>query len=251
MSRKALVLLVCCCDFRDGAERLMPSKSLGNAVIRAFPGLFRILRMCAPRRAAAVVRPRGREKSADRRRRILISRLLIIRAAVPRRKSPFPAYFKGFPAISPLIPPYPAFLKYPVSPQQDAEDAVHHAFMKIAESITAIDPVSPKTKQFVVTIVDNRVTDMLRMNGRHPAVEYNDEILSGLSSELHTDDLLTEAILKLPEQQRHVIWLKYYHGYSLREISKMLGITLSWAQKIDQRAKKQLEILYKEGGGEF
>ena len=123
--------------------------------------------------------------------------------------------------------------------EQDAEDAVHYAFMKIAENIKIIDPVSPKTKQFVVTIVDNRVTDMLRMNGRHPAAEYNDEILSGLSSELHTDDLLTEAILK------------YYHGYSLREISKMLGITLSWAQKIDQRAKKQLEILYKEGGGEF
>ena len=117
MSREALVLLVCCCDFRDGAERLIPSKSLRNAVIRAFPGLFRILRMCAPRRAAAVVRPRGRKKSADRRRRILISRLLIIRASVPRRKSPFPAYFKGFPAVSPLIPPYPAFLKYPVSPQ--------------------------------------------------------------------------------------------------------------------------------------
>lgn len=119
MSREALVLLVCCCDFRDGAERLIPSKSLRNAVIRAFPGLLCILRMCAPRRAAAVVRPRGREKSADRRRRILISRLLIIRASVPRRKSPFPAYFKGFPAVSPLIPPYPAFLKYPVSPQYD------------------------------------------------------------------------------------------------------------------------------------
>ena len=121
MSREALVLLVCCCDFRDGAERLIPSKSLRNAVIRAFPGLFRILRMCAPRRAAAVVRPRGREKSADRRRRILISRLLIIRASVPRRKSPFPAYFKGFPAVSPLIPPYPTFLKYPVSPHTDGE----------------------------------------------------------------------------------------------------------------------------------
>ena len=116
MSRVALVLLVCCCDFRDGAERLMPSKSLRNAVMLAFPGLFCILRMCAPRRAAAVVRPRGHEKSADRRRRILISRLLIIRALVPRRKSLFPAYFKGFPAVSPLIPSYPAFLKYPVSP---------------------------------------------------------------------------------------------------------------------------------------
>ena len=116
MSREALVLLVCCCDFRDRAERLIPSKSLRNAVIWAFPGLLCILRMCAPRRAAAVLRPRGREKSADRRRRILISRLLIIRASVPRRKSPFPAYFKGFPAVSPLIPPYPTFLKYPVSP---------------------------------------------------------------------------------------------------------------------------------------
>ena len=117
MSREALVLLVCCCDFRDRAERLIPSKSLRNAVIWAFPGLLCILRMCAPRRAAAVVRPRGREKSADRRRRILISRLLIIRVSVPRWKSPFPAYFKGFPAVSLLFPPYPAFLKYPVSPQ--------------------------------------------------------------------------------------------------------------------------------------
>ena len=60
--------------------------------------------------------------------------------------------------------------------EQDAEDAVHHAFMKIAENIKIIDPVSPKTKQLVVTIVDNRVTDMLRMNGRHPTAEYNDEI---------------------------------------------------------------------------
>lgn len=123
MSREALVLLVCCCDFRDGAERLIPSKSLRNAVIWAFPGLLCILRMCASRRAAAVVRPRGREKSADRRRRILISRLLIIRASVPRWKSPFPAYFKGFPAVSPLIPPYPAFLKYPVSPHRQSRHA--------------------------------------------------------------------------------------------------------------------------------
>ena len=143
MSRKALVLLVCCCDFRDGAERLMPSKSLGNAVIRAFPGLFRILRMCAPRRAAAVVRPRGREKSADRRRRILISRLLIIRAAVPRRKSPFPAYFKGFPAISPLIPPYPAFLKYPVSPQE-------HSFLCCCVKLIFLNFTRYSVKLFVL-----------------------------------------------------------------------------------------------------
>ena len=149
MSREALVLLVCCCDFRDGAERLISSKSLRNAVIRAFPGLFRILRMCAPRRAAAVVRPRGREKSADRRRRILISRLLIIRASVPRRKSPFPAYFKGFPAVSPLIPPYPAFLKYPVSPQySNFNAAMPRAGIPIPEAQRPFEPETANLKPF-------------------------------------------------------------------------------------------------------
>jgi 2-methylcitrate dehydratase PrpD len=46
-----------------------------------------------------------------------------------------------------------------------------------------------------------------------------------------------------------VLWLKYHDGYSLREIAKMMGITLAWAQKLDQRAKKRLAEPYREGGG--
>ena len=46
--------------------------------------------------------------------------------------------------------------------EQDAEDAVHHAFVKIAENITKIsEPVCPKTKAFVVTIVENKSIDIL------------------------------------------------------------------------------------------
>lgn len=135
--------------------------------------------------------------------------------------------------------------------EQDAEDAVHHAFVKIAEHIQTIEPISPKTKQLVVTIVDNRVTDVLRVRGKHPIAEYNDEIQNSPLSEAVGEDLLTECILKLPEQQRMVIWMKYIQGYNLHEIAKMLGITLAWAQKIDQRAKKRLEVLYMEGGGKF
>lgn len=132
---------------------------------------------------------------------------------------------------------------------EDAEDAVHHAFVKIAENIKNIEPVSPKTKQLVLTIVDNRVTDVFRVRGRHPVGTYLDEAETGPVIEDAGEDLLTKCILKLPEQQRMVIWLKYRHGYSLREISKILGISLVWAQKIDQRAKKKLEALYREGGG--
>lgn len=133
--------------------------------------------------------------------------------------------------------------------EQDAEDAVHHVFVKIAENIKSIEPVSAKTKQLVVTMVDNRVTDVLRVRSRHPVGEYYDELQSGFFAEIKGEDLLTECILMLPEQQRMVVWMKYMQGYSLREISKMLKISLVWAQKIDQRAKKKLEELYRKGGG--
>ena len=57
--------------------------------------------------------------------------------------------------------------------------------------------------------------------------------------------------LKAPKSRANLfyLWLKYKQGYNLREISKMLNISLPWAQKIDQRAKKRLEELYKERGG--
>ena len=44
--------------------------------------------------------------------------------------------------------------------EQDAEDVVHHVFVKIAENIKNIEPVSPKTKQLIVTMFDNRVSDI-------------------------------------------------------------------------------------------
>lgn len=133
--------------------------------------------------------------------------------------------------------------------EQDAEDVVHHVFVKIAENIKNIEPVSPKTKQLIVTMFDNRVTDVFRVRGKHPVVMYDDELKNSPVTENEREDLLTECILKLPEQQRMVIWMKYKQGYSLREIAKALDISLVWAQKIDQRAKKKLEELYLEGGG--
>lgn len=47
--------------------------------------------------------------------------------------------------------------------EQDAEDAVHHAFVKIAENIKKItDPVCPKTHSYVVTIVEHQAIDQYR-----------------------------------------------------------------------------------------
>ena len=88
--------------------------------------------------------------------------------------------------------------------EQDAEDVVHHVFVKIAENIKHIEPVSPKTKQLIVTMVDNRVTDVFRVRGKHPVVMYDDELKNSPVTENEREDLLAECILKLPEQQRMV-----------------------------------------------
>ena len=159
----------------------------------------------------------------------------------PQDKSKFEAIYEEYYGLI-----YHTAYKY-LKHEQDAEDAVHHAFVKIAENIKIVEPVSPKTKQFVVTIVENRAKDILRMRGKHPEVML-DESVHSAEDVLEEDDFLAECISKLTDQQREVVWLKYHYGYDLREIAKMLGITLSWAQKIDQRAKKKLEEMLKEGG---
>lgn len=134
-----------------------------------------------------------------------------------------------------------------LSQKEDAEDAVHHAFVKIAENITKIsDPVCPKTKAFVVTIVENRAIDILRSRNRHQEVSF-DAIAYGIPVYTEDEDQFSELILKLPAKQRQVIWLKYYHGYSLREIASMLNMSLAAAIKTDQRARKNLEALYEKG----
>lgn len=49
----------------------------------------------------------------------------------------------------------------------DAEDAVHAAFVKIAENIEKIEaPDSPKTRGYVVTIVEHAAIDLYRKHKR-------------------------------------------------------------------------------------
>ena len=54
---------------------------------------------------------------------------------------------------------------------QEAEDAVHHAFLKIIENISKIQEIDcPKTKGYVVTIVENRAIDIYRRKKAHDAL---------------------------------------------------------------------------------
>ena len=131
---------------------------------------------------------------------------------------------------------------------RDAEDAVHTVYLRIAGKIGIIEPPGPRTKKLLVIMLEHAATDMLRQRSRRPTCPLPEEIPDGEDLPAG-DNLLVSCILRLPEKQRAVIWLKYHLGYSLREIAVLLGMSLAAAQKTDQRAKQKLEELYLEGGG--
>lgn len=134
---------------------------------------------------------------------------------------------------------------------EDAEDAVHHAFVKIAEHIDSIGmPDALKTKRYVVTIVRNCAIDAYRKKQAHPQTEYSEETV-GVEVNYESDNTLANCILKLPERQRTILILKYHHGYDLREIAHMMDLTYRNALQIEQRAKAKLRTLCQEEGLEW
>lgn len=132
--------------------------------------------------------------------------------------------------------------------KQDTEDAVHNAFVKIAENIKKVDePLSKKTRSYIVTIIETKSIDIYRKKQRRPEVPLSEEDL-GIHFDYTKCGDLARCISQLPAQHRTVLTLKYRHGYNNREIAKILKISEHNAIKIDQRAKAKLkELCIKEG----
>ena len=129
--------------------------------------------------------------------------------------------------------------------EQDAEDAVHQAFVTIAENIQKIsEPMCPKTTSYIVTIVESKAIDLYRRKKRHPVIPL--EEISGFAVTIPEGGQLANCMAKLPARYRQVLLLKHYHGYTTKEIAAMLSLSVSNISKLEQRAKAKLEQLCKE-----
>ena len=130
---------------------------------------------------------------------------------------------------------------------EDAEDAVHHAFVKIAENIEKFSDIQcPKTRSLCVTIVENKAIDIYRKRRRSIPFSALENVPEP-AVQPHTGSL-SACISRLPVNYRHVLILHHIHGYKYKEISRFLGITTANALKIDQRAKAALAKICEEEG---
>lgn len=132
--------------------------------------------------------------------------------------------------------------------EQDAEDAVHQAFLKIAEKIEKVDgTICSRTQGYVVTIVENKAIDMYRYKQKHPTFELIEDDI-GINIEYDGPNTLTKCMAKLPPKQRNVLLLKHFHGLSSKEVAKKMGLSEANVNKINYRAKQRLRILCEEEG---
>ena len=132
--------------------------------------------------------------------------------------------------------------------REDAEDAVHQAFLAVLENFSKISNVDcPQTTAYVVIITERKALDLLRARSRHPEVELDPEE-PGLAVPPPEEGGLAAAMARLPARYREALLLRYRHGYGTGELAKLFGMKRGAVQKLLWRAKEALKReLEKEG----
>ena len=126
-----------------------------------------------------------------------------------------------------------------------AQDVLQETFIKIVLHIDSIGEVNcHKTANYVVTILENTITDMYRKNKHEPKESY-EELEPAVANDVHLlDRLLAKDIAtligELPEKYRSVMELRAYHEMSEKQIADVLGISYATVRKRLERGRAML-----------
>ncbi|MBO4390600.1 MAG: RNA polymerase sigma factor [Lachnospiraceae bacterium] len=107
--------------------------------------------------------------------------------------------------------------------KEDAEDCTEDVFVKVLTGDFVFTDEIHERKWLTITAI-NGCKDRLKSYARKNVGSIDDDMMPEIASP-ETEDLsdVTEAVLRLPEKYKDVIWLYYYEGYQTDEIAVMLG----------------------------
>lgn len=127
--------------------------------------------------------------------------------------------------------------------QWDAEDAVHDALLKLGERMPEpMDTDSAAAKRYVTLTVKRVCIDHLRK--KKPNAMETEEGDDGASPEGQTD--LAWCMEQLSPKDREILLLRFYYGYSVRELAQQMRLSEDAVRKREQRAKRRLQELCEE-----
>ena len=115
-----------------------------------------------------------------------------------------------------------------------AEDIVQEAFMSLWRSGARYDRERGSVRSWVLGAVHNRAIDAFRREAVRPTVDVGDELLNErLVATERTEHQVEQrdearhvraALDGLPDEQRHVIELAYFGGFTHSQIAEMLQV---------------------------
>ncbi len=130
---------------------------------------------------------------------------------------------------------------------QDAADMAQEAFIRAFQKLYSYKPEYP-FKNWVLGICANQTRNRFRSEARRRALETRHVQESDGTPDTPDprQDLLEQALQRLPEQARLPLVLKYMDGFSLEEIARTLQLGLSAVKMRLARGREELLRLVRQ-----
>jgi RNA polymerase sigma factor (sigma-70 family) len=122
----------------------------------------------------------------------------------------------------------------------DAKDVVQEAFSRLWKNKNSVE--ASKAKSYLFTTAYHVMIDDFRKKKREKIIEdYEADQYYHNNQYSDLQEILTEALDKLPELQKNLILLRDYEGYSYKEIGKITNLNESQVKVYIFRARKILK----------
>lgn len=131
--------------------------------------------------------------------------------------------------------------------REDAEDAVHDAFVTYIEKAPRFSDDTHE-RAWMVRVTINKCLDAKRrhkMRQYTPLEDVDVQSTAAVGDELPSE--LSDALGRLPDKLRIVTILHYFEGFSVREVAAMTSTT---ASAVKMRLSRAREMLKEALGGE-
>ena len=131
--------------------------------------------------------------------------------------------------------------------REDAEDAVHDAFVAYIEKAPAFSDEAHE-RAWMIRVTINKCLDAKRrhkMRQYTPLEDVDVQSESSVADELQSE--LSDALDRLPDKLRIVTILHYFEGFSVKEVAT---ITSTTASAVKMRLSRAREMLKEALGGE-
>lgn len=130
-----------------------------------------------------------------------------------------------------------------LSNRQDAEDIVQEVFLGLVERLKKYPfDDGEHMKAWLIRVAINKSINAAKYNSRRRT-----QGLEGIAARSESNlNCLEDELKKLPAEDREIIYLFYYEGYSAKEIASMTGKRESAVHKRLSRAREKLKNFLKE-----